>query len=286
MLHPNGKWIYCNNEISNRIDLLLWDAKAGTLTLKSSLSTLPADAPPKCRTADIVLSPDLRFLYGSNRGLESFVVWAVQHDGTLQQIQFLQSEGVENRHILLDATGKWLIAANARSNDIAVLPRATQKPACWARAAQQHQAARRVLCAVCVSRMFLRRLSIERMTAAGHTVPCPIAQIDNYAMRNFTNDAVFDDTLPIADGVLEAGLRVPADLLQQRMEQWFRRKGYLATHETLRVQELPRGQEGKDRTTMENACTLRRDFVATASSRCGSDACTTRTQAHRQASAC
>jgi 6-phosphogluconolactonase len=123
VLHPNGKWIYCNNEVSNKVDLLLWDAKAGTLTLKSSLSTLPADAPPKCRTADIVLSHDLRFLYGSNRGLESFVVWSVQHDGTLQQIQFMKSEGVENRHLLLDATGKWVIAANARSNDIAVFPR-------------------------------------------------------------------------------------------------------------------------------------------------------------------
>ncbi len=123
VLHPNGKWIYCNNEVSNTIDLLLWDGKAGTLTLKNSLSTLPADAPPKCRAADIVLSHDLRFLYGSNRGLESFVVWAVQHDGTLQQIQFLKSEGVENRHILLDNTGRWMIAANVRSNDIAVFPR-------------------------------------------------------------------------------------------------------------------------------------------------------------------
>ncbi len=62
-------------------------------------------------------------------------------------------------------------------------------------------------------------------------------------MRNFTNDAVFDDTLPLADGLLEAGLRVPLDLLRNRMEDWFRRKGYLATHETLRVIELPRTEE-------------------------------------------
>ena len=52
--------------------------------------------------------------------------------------------------------------------------------------------------------MFLRRLSIDRVTATGDAVPCPIGQIDNFAMRNFTNDAVFDDTLPIADGVLDA----------------------------------------------------------------------------------
>ena len=87
--------------------------------------------------------------------------------------------------------------------------------------------------------MFLRRLSIERVTVEGEAVSCPIAQIDNFAMRNFTNDAVFDDTLPVADGVLEVGLRVPLDLLQQRMEQWFRRKGYLSADEKLRIQELP-----------------------------------------------
>ena len=59
-------------------------------------------------------------------------------------------------------------------------------------------------------------------------------------MRNFTNDAVFDDTLPIADGLLEAGLRVPLDLLQERMTDWFRRKRYLGEGETLRVSELRR----------------------------------------------
>lgn len=86
--------------------------------------------------------------------------------------------------------------------------------------------------------MFLRRLSIERVTSTGEAIPCPIAWIDNFAMRNFTNDAVFDDTLPIADGVLEAGLLVPLDLLQERMEAWFRRKGYLRADEALRVMEL------------------------------------------------
>jgi len=46
-------------------------------------------------------------------------------------------------------------------------------------------------------------------------------------MRNFTNDAVFDDTLPTADGEMEIGARVPLDKLQAAMEDWFRRKGYL-----------------------------------------------------------
>jgi hypothetical protein len=59
-------------------------------------------------------------------------------------------------------------------------------------------------------------------------------------MRNFTNDAIFDDTLPAGDGLLEAGSRIPLDRLRAAMQDWFRRKGYLATGETLRVEETPR----------------------------------------------
>ena len=88
--------------------------------------------------------------------------------------------------------------------------------------------------------MFARKLRIEYTSGAGVTQPCPIYWIDNFAMRNFTNDAIFDDTLPVADGLLEAGNRVPLDQLQDRMEVWFRRKGYLGPSDRLHVTELPR----------------------------------------------
>jgi hypothetical protein len=86
--------------------------------------------------------------------------------------------------------------------------------------------------------MFVRRFSIQRIDSSGAAHPCPIRWIDNFAMRNFTNDAVFDDTLPAADGLLEAGHRVPLDLLQPAMEDWFRRKGYLKSGERLEVIEI------------------------------------------------
>ncbi|MCL2659560.1 MAG: hypothetical protein FWD64_03460 [Acidobacteriaceae bacterium] len=85
--------------------------------------------------------------------------------------------------------------------------------------------------------MFARRLRIERIDAEGNVHPCPIAWIDNFAMRNFTNDALFDDTLPVSDGVLEAGFRVPLDRLRANMEDWFRRKGYLVREDHLRITE-------------------------------------------------
>jgi len=84
--------------------------------------------------------------------------------------------------------------------------------------------------------MFARKLCIERIDAEGRAHPCPIAWIDNFAMRNFTNSAIFDDTLPIADGLLEAGYRVPLDKLQPAMEDWFHRKRYLKPEEQLRIE--------------------------------------------------
>ena len=86
--------------------------------------------------------------------------------------------------------------------------------------------------------MFVRKISILRIASDGAEQLCPIHWIDNFAMRNFTNDAVFDDTLPVADGVLEAGSRVPLERLQPAMEDWFRRKSYLKPGEGLEVVEI------------------------------------------------
>ncbi len=86
--------------------------------------------------------------------------------------------------------------------------------------------------------MFVRKLTINRIDANGAEIACPLHWIDNFAMRNFTNDVIFDDTLPAADGLLEAGHRVPLDRLEVAMEDWFRRKGYLKPGERLVVLEM------------------------------------------------
>jgi hypothetical protein len=92
--------------------------------------------------------------------------------------------------------------------------------------------------------MFVRRIAVVRVDAEGVESPCPIRWIDNFAMRNFTNDAVFDDTLPVADGLLEAGHYVPLERLGAAMEDWFRRKGYLKEDERLRVTEMAQASDG------------------------------------------
>jgi hypothetical protein len=85
--------------------------------------------------------------------------------------------------------------------------------------------------------MFVRKLSVLRVDSEGIKHPCPLKWIDNFAMRNFTNEAIFDDTLPVANGLMEAGNRVPLDRLQAAMEDWFRRKGYMGAGEVIVISE-------------------------------------------------
>jgi hypothetical protein len=91
--------------------------------------------------------------------------------------------------------------------------------------------------------MFWRTVRVEYAREGEPAEPCPLAWIDNFAMRNFTNDAIFDDTLPVADGVMEIGLRVPLNTLQQAMEDWFRRKGYLRPEHRLIIGEEQKAAE-------------------------------------------
>lgn len=85
--------------------------------------------------------------------------------------------------------------------------------------------------------MFARRVAVRYRAGGGEAVACPVAWIDNFAMRNFTNDAIFDDTLPTGDGAMEIGYRVPVERLHEAMEDWFRRKGYLKSGDVLVVEE-------------------------------------------------
>lgn len=89
--------------------------------------------------------------------------------------------------------------------------------------------------------MFARTLHVtfsagsSDSAAARADQPVPLAWLDSFCMRNFTNEAIFDDTLPIADGRMEAGLLVPIAELTLAMQAWFRRKAWLPHAGTVRV---------------------------------------------------
>jgi len=84
--------------------------------------------------------------------------------------------------------------------------------------------------------MYVRKIAVQYQSQ-GQLRPCPVKWLDNFSMRNFTNDPIFDDTLPVAEGEMEIGVRVPLERLAAAMEDWFRRKGYLEKDAMLVLQE-------------------------------------------------
>jgi hypothetical protein len=85
--------------------------------------------------------------------------------------------------------------------------------------------------------VFARRVRVE-YEENGKRQPCPQKWLDNFAMRNFTNASIFDDTLPAGDGLLEIGSRIPVEQLRDAMEDWFRRKSYLPKQAGLIITEI------------------------------------------------
>ena len=84
--------------------------------------------------------------------------------------------------------------------------------------------------------MFARKILVE-YEADGRLHPAPLKWLDSFSMRNFTNAQMFDDTLPVADGAIEIGNRVPLPELKSAMEDWFRRRSYLPKDAALVITE-------------------------------------------------
>jgi hypothetical protein len=72
--------------------------------------------------------------------------------------------------------------------------------------------------------VYAQKLQVE-IVIEGQRRAAPLEWLDSFCMRNFTGSAEFDDTLPTAEGRLEAGLRVEPSRLAQAMSAWFTTRG-------------------------------------------------------------
>jgi 6-phosphogluconolactonase len=118
-LHPNGKFLYVINELDSSITSFRCDPVRGTLTAFESVSTLPRDFTGKSYCADIHISRSGHFLYGSNRGHNSIVVFAIDpRSGRLSLVEHVSTEGKWPRNFVIDPEGKFLLVANQHTNNV------------------------------------------------------------------------------------------------------------------------------------------------------------------------
>ncbi|PKW15318.1 lactonase family protein [Saccharopolyspora spinosa] len=117
--HPDGERAYVINELASSITAFGYDAETGVLEPGRTLSTLPPDYGRPNLAAEIVVTPDGRFVYGSNRGYDSIAVFrADSSDGEFRLVDIRPAVVAEPRHIALSPDGRVLFVAGQRSNDV------------------------------------------------------------------------------------------------------------------------------------------------------------------------
>lgn len=117
---PQGKHLYAINELLNSVTVFDYDAQTGKLNEKQTISTLPADFSGTSYCADVKITPDGRYLYGTNRGHDSIAAYRIGTDGRLTRIAIEPSRGKGPQNLAITPDNRWLICANMPGDNVAV----------------------------------------------------------------------------------------------------------------------------------------------------------------------
>lgn len=126
-LHPNGELIFLMNELDSTVSSFRLDPQNGTLTQLDAHAAVPAEARAGNHCADIQISPDGRFIYGSNRGHDSISAFAVDEaTGKLRLVGFVPCGGATPRNLAITPSGRHLFSANQNADRISIFARNQQ----------------------------------------------------------------------------------------------------------------------------------------------------------------
>jgi 6-phosphogluconolactonase len=119
--HPDGRYAYVIDELNSTVTAFAYDARTGELKTLQAVSTLPEGFIGENSTAEVQVSPNGRFLYGSNRGHNSIAIFAIApKTGLLNYLGYEPTQGKTPRNFSLDPSGNYLIAANQDSDSLVV----------------------------------------------------------------------------------------------------------------------------------------------------------------------
>lgn len=117
--HPKGGWMYSLQEEGSTVITFDYDAAAGRLTAKQTVSSLPKGFAGTNFTSEIMVSADGRFVYAANRLHDSISWFSIGTDGTLTWAGNAPTRGDYPRSFNIDPSGNFLYSCNQRSDEIA-----------------------------------------------------------------------------------------------------------------------------------------------------------------------
>jgi 6-phosphogluconolactonase len=117
--HPNGRFLYVINELTNSITAFIYHAEAGTATWLQTVPTLPRDFSGTSYTAEIAVHQSGGWLYGTNRGHDSLVMFTIdQTTGKLASPAWVPTQGRVPRAFGIDPGGTLLLVGNSDSDTV------------------------------------------------------------------------------------------------------------------------------------------------------------------------
>ncbi len=119
--HPNGKWGYVINELDNTVTQTNFDKSTGKMSVVKSYSTLPKGYNKTSYCSEILVHPNGKFLYGSNRLHDSIAIFSIdQSNGDLKLLGTEPTQGKYPRNFSIDPSGKFMLVANQNEGGITV----------------------------------------------------------------------------------------------------------------------------------------------------------------------
>lgn len=119
--HPNGKYAYVINELDCTVTAFAYESDSGVLREIQTVTTLPNGFNGSNTCAEVRVHPSGKFLYGSNRGHDSIVVYRIdQADGKLALVEHEKADIKTPRNFNIEPTGKFCLVANQGSDSVVV----------------------------------------------------------------------------------------------------------------------------------------------------------------------
>lgn len=118
--HPHRPHVYGINELANSVTMFDYDSKSGVLIERQTLATLPDDFTGTSYCADLKITPDGRFLFGTNRGHDSIAIYRIGEDGRLTRLGIEPSLGQGPQNLAITPGGELLLCANMPGNNLAM----------------------------------------------------------------------------------------------------------------------------------------------------------------------
>jgi 6-phosphogluconolactonase len=121
---PSARFVYVANETASSVTAFAFNTASASLREQQTISTLPPNSSVQNTAAEIALDREGKFLYLSNRGEDTIVVFrADQAMGNLSEVDRTPAGGKTPRTFAIDPTGKWVFVANQGSNTVNLFKR-------------------------------------------------------------------------------------------------------------------------------------------------------------------